>query len=113
MACFLVPMTLGIITILARNVFPKKLHIDWLNMILLGAVIMLAVEHVAHGEIVPYPPFLTAGLLEVMPEMLAVGVPMTVFSTSAWGAMVIINEAVMPKKLMELKNQSRQKFGYY
>ena len=113
MACFIVPMTLGIITILTRNVFPKKLHIDWLNMILWGAVIMLAVEHVAHGEIVLYPPFLTAGLTEVIPEMLAVGVPMTIFSTSAWGTMVVINEIVMSKKVMEVKSQTRRDFGYY
>ncbi len=113
MACFFVPMTLGIITILTRNVFPKKMHIDWLNMILWGAVIMLAVEHVAHGEIIPYPPFLTAGLPEVIPEMMAVGVPMTIFSTSTWGAIVIVNEVVIPKKVMELTNQNRQNFGYY
>ena len=113
MACFLVPMTLGIITILARKTFPKKMHIDWLNMILWGAVIMLAVEHIAHGEIIPYPPFLTAGLLEVIPEVMAVGVPMTIFSTSAWGTMVVINEIVMSKKVMEVKAQTRRDFGYY
>jgi hypothetical protein len=106
-------MTLGIITTAARKAFPKKWHIDWLNMILWGAVIMLAVEHIAHGEIVPYPPFLTAGLVEVIPEMLTVGGPMAIFSVSAWTGMVVINEIVISKKVMEVKAQTRRDFGYY
>jgi len=52
---------------------------------------MLAVEHIAHGEIVPYPPFLTAGLSQVLPEMLMVGVPMAVASVLIWSAMVTID----------------------
>jgi len=112
MACFLVPMTLGIITTATRKAFTKKWHIDWLNMILWGAVVMLAVEHIAHGEIVPYPPFLTAGLPEVIPEMMTVGIPMTIFSTSAWTGMVVINEAIL-KKTIDLKIQARRNFGYH
>jgi len=97
MACFLVPMGLGIITTLMGRVFPKRWHIEWLNMILWGAVIMLMVEHVAHGEIVPYPPFLTAGLFEIMPEMLSVGGPMAVFSASLWASVVVVNELITKK----------------
>ena len=52
---------------------------------------MLAVEHIAHGEIVPYPPFLTAGLAEVLPEMLKIGVPMALANVFIWSAMVTIN----------------------
>jgi len=91
MACFILPMSLGIITLIAKKAFPDRMHIEWLNMMLWGASIMLAVEHVAHGEIMLIPPFLTAGIPEILPEMLAVGGPMTVFSVSAWAAMVMIN----------------------
>jgi hypothetical protein len=109
MACFLVPMTLGIITTIMRKTFPKKLHIDWLNMILWGGVIMLVVEHIAHGEIVPYPPFLTAGMSEILPEMLAVGIPMAVFCTSTWTGIVVINEALIKEK-MKVKIEDRRSF---
>lgn len=52
---------------------------------------MLAVEHIAHGEIVLYPPFLTAGLFQVLPEMLMVGVPMAVVSVLIWSTMAMID----------------------
>ena len=97
MACFLVPMGLGIITTLLSRFFPKRLNIQWLNAMLWGAVAMLMVEHVAHGEILPYPPFLTAGLIEILPEMLSVGVPMTIASASLWTSMTIMNE-IMNRK---------------
>ena len=51
---------------------------------------MLAVEHIAHGEIVLYPPFLTADLHEVLPEMLRVGVLMTLAIVLIWGTMVAV-----------------------
>jgi hypothetical protein len=82
---------LGIITTLLRKKFPQKYHINWLNALLWGGTIMLAVEHIAHGEIVPYPPFLTAGLSEVLPEMLRIGVPMALLNVFIWSAMVTIN----------------------
>jgi len=91
MACFLIPAGLGIITTLLRKKFPQKYHISWLNALLWGGTVMLAVEHIAHGEIVPYPPFLTAGLSQILPEMLMVGVPMAVASVLIWSAMVTID----------------------
>ena len=97
MACFLIPMSLGIITTLLARFFPKRWNINWLNAILWGAVMMLMVEHVAHGEIIPYPPFLTSGILEIMPEMLSVGIPMAVFSASLWASMVAVNELMIRK----------------
>ena len=91
MACFLIPAGLGIITTLLRKRFPQKYHISWLNALLWGGTVMLAVEHIAHGEIVPYPPFLTAGLSQVLPEMLRIGVPMALISVLTWSAMVTID----------------------
>ena len=84
MACFLVPIGLGVITTALRRKFSRVWKIDWLNIMLWGGVLMLAVEHFAHGEIVPYPPFLTAGIEEVLPEMLSIGVPMTLAIVALW-----------------------------
>ncbi|MBU2102327.1 MAG: hypothetical protein KKF80_02940 [Candidatus Omnitrophica bacterium] len=90
MACFLVPTAAAIVTTAAGKKVPEKYHINWLNSMLWGGVAMLAVEHISHGEVVFYPPFLTAGLPEVLPEMIRVGIPMTVCIFIIWGVMVAV-----------------------
>jgi len=97
MACFAVPTAAAIVTTVMGKKVPEKYHINWLNSMLWGGVVMLAVEHIAHKEIVLYPPFLTAGLSEVLPEMIKVGVPMTIVIFLIWGIMVAI-AAVTNKK---------------
>ncbi len=98
MACFLVPTGAAIVTTAIGKKVPEKYHINWLNSMLWGGVVMLAVEHIAHREIVLYPPFLTAGLSEVLPEMLRVGIPMTLVIFLIWGIMVAI-AAVLSKRV--------------
>jgi len=90
MACFLTPMAVGIVTTALRKKVPEKYHINWLNLMLWGGVVMLAVEHICHREISPYPPFLTADLSEVLSEILIVGVPMAASIVLLWGIMVIV-----------------------
>jgi len=90
MACFVVPTAAAIVTTAIGKKVPEKYHLNWLNSMLWGGVVMLAVEHVAHKEIVLYPPFLTAGLTEVLSEMLRVGVPMTLCIFLIWGVMVAV-----------------------
>ena len=90
MACFLVPTGAAIVTTAIGKKVPEKYHLNWLNSMLWGGVVMLAVEHIAHKEIVLYPPFLTAGISEVLPEMLRVGVPMTLAIFLIWGIMVAV-----------------------
>ncbi|MDD5679749.1 MAG: hypothetical protein PHI59_00690 [Candidatus Omnitrophica bacterium] len=91
MACFLIPAGAAVLTTAAGKKVPEKYHFNWLNSMLWGGVLMLAVEHVAHGEIVLYPPFLTAGLSEVWPEMMRVGIPMTLIIFIIWGIMVAVD----------------------
>jgi len=98
MACFLVPTGAAIVTTAMGKKIPEKYHINWLNSMLWGGVVMLAVEHIAHKEILLYPPFLTAGLSEVLPEMLRVGVPMTLAILLIWGIMVVV-AAIATKKV--------------
>jgi hypothetical protein len=93
MACFLVSMSVAIVITLFRKSFPEKLHIAWLNMLLWGGCIALALEHVAHEEIVLYPPFLTAmesaaDTTTMLEEMATVGIPMLIACVLVWGAMV-------------------------
>jgi hypothetical protein len=54
-----------------------------------GGAILLALEHIWHGEVVFYPPFLTAmsssaDTSEMLREMGTVGVGMAVLATVVW-----------------------------
>ena len=98
MACVVVPTAAAmVITVIGKKV-PEKYHMNWLNSMMWGGAVMLAIEHIAHGEIVLYPPFLTAGLHEVLPEMLKVGVPMTLAIVLIWAVMVAVS-ARMSKRV--------------
>ena len=96
MACFIAPMSLAIVTTLFRKKFPETLKIGWLNIMIWGGVIMLAVEHIAHGEVVLYPPFLTAmqtpaEIPVMLQEMATVGGTMTLAIIFIWIIMVTIS----------------------
>ena len=90
MACFVVPTAAAIVTTVIGKKVPEKYHLNWLNSMLWGGVAMLAIEHISHGEVVLYPPFLTAGFPKVLPEMLRVGVPMTLVIFLIWGVTVVV-----------------------
>ncbi|MBM3244925.1 MAG: hypothetical protein FJZ15_03935 [Candidatus Omnitrophica bacterium] len=98
MACFAVPAAVVIVTTAIGKKVPKKYHLNWLNSMLWGGVAMLAVEHIAHGEVVLYPPFLTASLPEVWPEMIKIGVPMTLIIFIIWGVMVAVAQAARKRE---------------
>lgn len=104
MACFIAPMSLGIVTTIFRKKFPEKLKIGWLNIMIWGGAIMLAVEHIAHGEIVLYPPFLTAmenpaDIPIMLQEMATIGGTMTITILFIWIVMV----AIYQRKLQKIK----------
>lgn len=68
---------------------PWSAKLKWLSHMLWGGVILLAFEHLWHGEIAPYPPFLTAmadpaDTAEMLHEMATVGVCMAVLITLVW-----------------------------
>lgn len=104
MACFAVPTAAAIVTTAIGKKVPEKYHLNWLNSMLWGGVAMLAVEHISHGEVVLYPPFLTAGLSEVLPEMVRVGIPMTLVIFLIWGVMVAV-AVIMGKKVRYAQTQ--------
>lgn len=118
MACFLVPTAEAVVTTIATKVIEKKeknntevsvsadeislestgkipfsKKLKWLNNMLWGGSALLAFEHVWHGEVVPYFPFLTAAedpasAAEMLHEMATAGVMMAVLVTAVWGCMV-------------------------
>ena len=65
-------------------------------------MILLAFEHLWHGEVVPWAPFLTAmespdSTSEMLQEMSTVGVSMAVLVTVIWGGMVAVSSLLQKK----------------
>ena len=80
-----------------KTPFSKKLR--WLNVMLWGGSALLAFEHVWHGEVVPWFPFLTNAAnpedaAEMLREMATVGVGMALLVTAVWGVMVAVSYAI-------------------
>ena len=124
MACFTVPAAEAIITTIATKAAEKKelantestaktdsetvtkvpfsRKLRWLGNLLWGGSALLAFEHVWHGEVVPWFPFLTAAsdpadAAEMLHEMSTVGVTMAVLVTAVWGCMLGVT-SMMEKK---------------
>jgi len=109
MACFIAPMSLAIVTTIFRKKIPDALHIGWLNIMIWGGAIMLAVEHIAHGEIILYPPFLTAmqtpaEIPVMLQEMAVVGGTMTIAIVFIWVLLVVASQ----KKLINISKTTQQ-----
>ena len=127
MACFLIPVAEAIVTSVATKVVEKKeaapetlkIHLDnnveetvekisfskklkWLTNMLWGGSALLAFEHVWHGEVVPWFPFLTAAsdpadAAEMLHEMSTVGVTMAILVTAVWAGMVAVSSHLTKK----------------
>ena len=80
--------------------FSRKLK--WLTSLLIGGSFLLAFEHVWHGEVVPWFPFLTAmnnpeDAAEMFHEIATVGVCMAVLVTLVWVGMCIAADAIVKR----------------
>jgi len=69
--------------------------LSWLNRLLWGGVLLLALEHIWHGEVVLWPPFLTAmnnpaDIGPMLHEVATIGTGMAVFVTIVWLIMISI-----------------------
>ena len=94
MGCFLVPGVLAVATTVFRKKIPAKYHVGWLNTMLWGGTLGLALEHVANNELMAYPPFLTsmmspAGLSSLLEELATVGVAIAVVFVAVWAVTVV------------------------
>ncbi|MBR6271544.1 MAG: hypothetical protein IKR26_05260 [Lachnospiraceae bacterium] len=86
-------------------------RLGWLLALLWGGVLLLAFEHFWHGEVVPFPPFLTAmsspeDTAEMLAEMGSVGVSMAVTVTAVWGLICAVAEAKVRKLRTALKKNA-------
>lgn len=122
MACFVVPMAEAIVTSIAAKAIegkevrrggaerpdvagdaapvrvPFSRKVKWLSHLLWGGSALLAFEHVWHGEVVPWYPFLTAAAdpgdaAEMLREMATVGVSMALLVTAAWALFLLAVKA--------------------
>lgn len=127
MACFIVPATEAIVTTVIQKVAAKKESADnknsgemklsfadklkWLNGMLWGGSGLLAFEHVWHGEVTPFFPFLTAAndpadTAEMLHEMATSGSAMAILVTAVWAGLVIVSN-----KITASDNKSEKKAG--
>lgn len=108
MACFIVPATEAIVTTIATavvkkheknsvdtadNAIPFSEKLGWLNKLLWGGSALVAFEHIWHGEVTPYFPFLTAAAADragMLHEMATSGVSMALLVTAVWGCMAAV-----------------------
>ena len=129
MACFTVPAVEAIVVTVVRKVIEKKekqpeevsvvldgtpetaykipfsRKLKWLTNLLWGGSALLAFEHVWHGEVVPWFPFLTAAAdpadaAEMLHEMATVGVSMAALVTLVWLAMLGVS-AIIEKRALK------------
>jgi hypothetical protein len=80
--------------------FSQKL--GWLNTMLWGGSFLLVIEHIWHGEVVPWFPFLTAmmnpaDIPEMLMEIASVGTAMAVIVTLIWGLIVLAYNTIEKK----------------
>ena len=120
MACFLVPAGEAIVTTLITKVIEAKEKagpadmpentaasrktliapkLKWLNNMLWGGSALLMLEHIWHGEVVPWFPFLTAAAdpadtAEMLSEMSTVGVTMALAVTGVWAVTAAVSYVI-------------------
>ena len=126
MACFSVPVAEAIVTTAVAAVIrakekkekaapspekeiptgakiPFSAKLGWLNRLLWGGSALLAFEHLWHGEIVPWFPFLTAmsspeDAADMIREISTVGVGMALTVTLVWLGMLLVSSLIEKRK---------------
>ncbi|MEM5770645.1 MAG: hypothetical protein AAGU32_20525, partial [Bacillota bacterium] len=92
----------GTFEMMEKVPFSRKLK--WLTNMLWGGSVLLAFEHVWHGEVVPWFPFLTAAsdssdAAVMLHEMSTVGVSMALLVTAIWVCMLLASNAIEKRAL--------------
>ena len=131
MACFLVPAAEAVVTTIITKVVKSKekeekvkvsfsngiiedttkikfsTKLGWLNKLLWGGSALLAFEHIWHGEVVPFFPFLTAiengETADMLKEMASAGVTMAILVTSIWVCMLVVSNIIEKRSICEVK----------
>ena len=131
MACFLVPAAEAVVTTIITKIVKSKekeekvkvsfsngiiedttkikfsTKLGWLNKLLWGGSVLLAFEHIWHGEVVPFFPFLTAiengETADMLAEMSSAGVIMAILVTSVWVCMLVVSNIIEKRSICEVK----------
>lgn len=124
MACFTVPAGEAIVATIVKKVVDKKekkegtvknpncipfsRKLKWLTNLLWGGSVLLAYEHVWHGEVKPFFPFLTAmedptDKAEMLHEMGTVGVGMAVLVTVVWIGICVAADVIVKRPVSNAK----------
>lgn len=87
---------------------PMSEKLRWLSNLLWGGAALLAFEHVWHGEVVPWFPFLTAmsdpaDTAEMLHEMSTVGVCMALLITAVWFAMCKVADCIVSRPAKQMQ----------
>ena len=127
MSCFIVPVAEAVVTTIVTKVIENKEKkqdaekleqgirvssfdkerfsnkLRRLNYLLWGGAGLLAFEHLWHGEIQPFFPFLTAvsnpaDTAEMLNEISTVGVSMAVLVTASWGIATYVTTRIENRK---------------
>ncbi|MBE5915072.1 MAG: hypothetical protein E7274_13580 [Pseudobutyrivibrio ruminis] len=122
MACFTVPAGEAIVTTIIKKKMEKQgtekheentsvpmtRKLKWLSNLLWGGSALLAFEHVWHGEVQPFFPFLTAmsnpeDTQEMLHEIATVGVSMAVLVTVIWIGMCVTADMIVKRPVSTMK----------
>ena len=121
MACFTVPLAEAVVVTVSKKILLKKNpddaadgtkatkkeavreKIEILEKMLYGGSFLLAIEHIYHGEVTLYPPFLTAmnnpeDIPVMLHEMGTVGVGMALLVTAVWGIAIGVGAWLKKKR---------------
>lgn len=118
MACFTAPLAEAVIVkAIEKNIekkgteesserVPLTRKVKWLSTMLFGGSALLAFEHIWHGEITAWFPFLTAmsekaDAITMLKEIATVGVAMAALITAVWIVMCKVADMVLRSKAQE------------
>ena len=123
MACFTVPVGEAVVTTIVKKTMEKKgvekkendgsipmaRKLKWLSNLLWGGSVLLAFEHVWHGEVQPFFPFLTAmsnpeDTAEMLHEIATVGVSMAVLVTAIWVGICVTADMIVRRPVSDVKS---------
>ena len=135
MACFVVSAAAGVGVAIARHavkhsekkkenagIAPKiekfgsdtkwSKKLAYLELMLFAGSFILAIEHIIHGEIVPFPPFFTAisegGTIDMLKEMGTSGVSMLAALVVTWGIGVLVSDYIKFKRRKALPEVKKE-----
>jgi hypothetical protein len=115
MACFIAPSILAIIVSIVKRVAKKvsaKINLGLLESLLWSGAGVLTLEHVWHGEVVLWPPFLTAmqspeEWTVALHEMTTAGITMTLATVGIWGCVLLVEKMIKTPQIQKIVTEKK------